>query len=163
MCTPAAVITLTLLACRAPCDVRLGEFYLAKTCSAEAESMPMSRCDSRSFSSHRGARRPTLVVSQLQLMSGCPVKRSPDESSGRTYAQYWGGWLGGATPSSPSSPTSSSADTCPVVDKPMYNPLTNDVVFGHEKQPHQTKDLRTSRAVSSIPKVSCMLACLWCG
>ena len=37
-------------------------------------------------------------------------------------------------------------------DKPKYNASTNDYVFGHEKQPGQTIDLKQSRAVSTIPK-----------
>ena len=55
-----------------------------------------------------------------------------------------------------------SASGCPVKEIPLssatnntigsYNPLTNDLIFGHDTQPGQNVSLSTIRNVSSIPK-----------
>lgn len=87
-------------------------------------------------------------MSSASPSSGCPIKRAPDgnagAANGRTYYQYWTSWF--VKPDV--SPTTTTAAPTPL----QHNPLTNDIVFGQEKQPLQTKELSTVRAVSSIPK-----------
>ena len=108
------------------------------------------------------------------MAEGCPVKKqqpsaaavSEGRGKDRTYYEYWTSWMSSSPPpSSPLSPSASNSASCPSqLHTPSstsgmsgkvgsgYNPLTNDMMFGQEKQPSQTVDLSTRRAVSSIPR-----------
>ena len=75
--------------------------------------------------------------------SSCPVQSSQSrDSSERTYLQYWTSWF--------VRPSGTNAEKEPSPGK--YNPLTNEINYGHERQPHQSVALSTTRAVSTIPK-----------